>query len=393
VTVDRVRVGDILKLVRRPVIVDPLAEYEEIGIRSFGRGIFHKESISGVALGNKRVFAIYPGELVLSNVFAWEGGIAVSSAADEGKIGSHRFMTYQPVDNNQVDISWAGWFFLSDAGMDLIRKASPGSAGRNRTLAVERFEALQILLPRIDEQRRVAGDLDRASGRARALEVASARSGRLASSYPASVAAQTVRKSTLRRTRLGDVLEQIQRPVEIDPGLRYTNMGIRAFGRGTFLYPECYGRDLGKLRFFEVPSGALAVSNIKAWEGAVSRSGERRAGLIASNRFLFFSARSGQADIRCVQYALLSEPGLEALGRASQGSADRNRTLARQRFEDIELDLPDPGPQLACGEAIERAELVASTFLALARKREERVRALMPALRNQLLSRDQHPHL
>lgn len=162
-TIDQVRVGDILKLVRRPVVVDPLTDYEEIGIRSFGRGIFHKEPISGAALGDKRVFEIHPGELVLSNVFAWEGGIAVSSASDEGKIGSHRFMTYQPVDNSQVDISWAGWFFLSEPGMELIRKASPGSAGRNRTLAVERFAALKVPLPPIAEQRRVAARLQLSS--------------------------------------------------------------------------------------------------------------------------------------------------------------------------------------------------------------------------------------
>lgn len=170
-TVEHSRVGDILQLVRRPVIVDPLRDYEEIGIRSFGKGIFHKEPISGAALGNKRVFQIHPGELVLSNVFAWEGGIAVSSTADEGKIGSHRFMTYQPT-GGRVDVAWAGWFFLSEPGMDLIRKASPGSAGRNRTLAVQRFEEIRILLPPMDKQRKTAATLDSWKARLRELGTA-----------------------------------------------------------------------------------------------------------------------------------------------------------------------------------------------------------------------------
>jgi hypothetical protein len=129
-------------------------------VRSFGRGIFHKEPILGAELGNKRVFRIEPGDLVISNVFAWEGAVAVASKSDSGCIGSHRFMTFTPVDN-RITTAWAGWFFKSERGIDLIRRASPGSAGRNRTLAIDRFEALELDLPPIDEQRRTAARLDR----------------------------------------------------------------------------------------------------------------------------------------------------------------------------------------------------------------------------------------
>lgn len=157
------RVGKVLKLTRRPVEVRLDGSYEEIGIRSFGRGVFHKEPVSGAQLGSKRVFRIEPGDLLLSNVFAWEGAVAVAGHAEQGKIGSHRFMTYVPINDDEIDTNWASWFFRSEPGLELIRQASPGSAGRNRTLAIDRFEALAIPLPPIDEQRRVASYLDRVS--------------------------------------------------------------------------------------------------------------------------------------------------------------------------------------------------------------------------------------
>ncbi len=153
--VEYVRVGDVLRLERRQVAVDIAREYEEIGVRSFGRGIFHKEPVDGATLRDKRVFYIEPGDLVISNVFAWEGAIAVSSEAERGKIGSHRFMTFASPDG-RVDTTWASWFFLSESGLELIRKASPGSAGRNRTLAIKRVEDLVIPLPPLEEQRRDA---------------------------------------------------------------------------------------------------------------------------------------------------------------------------------------------------------------------------------------------
>lgn len=161
----RDRVGDVLRLERRPVEIDPVAEYREIGVRSFGKGIFHKEPITGVGLGSKRVFYIKPKDLVISNVFAWEGAIAVATAAEDGLIGSHRFMTFVPT-SEQIDVSWAAWFFLSEVGLDLIRSASPGSAGRNRTLAISRFEGIEIPLPQIDDQRRTARRLDALRDRA-----------------------------------------------------------------------------------------------------------------------------------------------------------------------------------------------------------------------------------
>jgi type I restriction enzyme S subunit len=156
------RVGKVLRLERRRVEVQPDREYTEIGIRSFGRGVFHKEPTTSFELGNKRVFFIEPGDLVISNVFAWEGAIAMASDSEAGTIGSHRFMTFVPVDDDQIDIAWTMWFFRSEPGLELIRQASPGSAGRNRTLAIDRFEALEIPLPPIDEQRRVARRLDAA---------------------------------------------------------------------------------------------------------------------------------------------------------------------------------------------------------------------------------------
>ncbi len=164
---ERIRVGDVLRLERRQVQVDPEAQYEEIGLRSFGRGTFHKEPVDGVTLGDKRVFQIESGDLLISNVFGWEGAIAVASDADAGKIGSHRFMTFVP-RNGRVDTSWAAWYFRSESGLELIRRASPGSAGRNRTLAVKRFEDLVISVPPIEEQAQQAAYLADVSGEARA---------------------------------------------------------------------------------------------------------------------------------------------------------------------------------------------------------------------------------
>lgn len=157
------RIGDLIELQRRWIEVDPLETYQEIGVRSFGRGIFHKEPVTGDILGKKRVLWIEPGDLVFNNVFAWEGAIGLASEAERGTSGSHRFMTYVPKSDG-VDVHYLYYFFRCEEGVRLLERASPGSAGRNRTLAIDRFEALEIPLPPIDEQQRIVEDIERWAG-------------------------------------------------------------------------------------------------------------------------------------------------------------------------------------------------------------------------------------
>ena len=73
----------LIRQVRRPIVVRPDQECQEIGIRSWGKGIFHKEPIRGTLLGEKSMFRPEPGDFVLNIVFAWEGAVAVVSQIRE----------------------------------------------------------------------------------------------------------------------------------------------------------------------------------------------------------------------------------------------------------------------------------------------------------------------
>ena len=232
---DTVRVGDVLELKRRGIAIDASAEYEEVGVRSFGKGIFHKEPIRGIDLGTKRVFRIEPGDLVISNVFAWEGAIAVATEAERGKIGSHRFMTFVPRDG-RIDPSWAAWFFLSEPGLELIRRASPGSAGRNRTLAVKRFEELLITLPALQQQRQEAAYLAEISAKAEAAarELRSHDAEAMISGLP-SIVDELVRSATSRQAAVGDLVELVSDVVHAgdSPGDANSFVGLQHIERHT----------------------------------------------------------------------------------------------------------------------------------------------------------------
>jgi type I restriction enzyme S subunit len=82
------KVSEVLSKVSMPITVEPNTIYREIGVRSHGKGIFHKEPISGTAIGDKRVFRVVENALVLNIVFAWEQAVATTSKAETGQLYS-----------------------------------------------------------------------------------------------------------------------------------------------------------------------------------------------------------------------------------------------------------------------------------------------------------------
>lgn len=160
----RVRLGDVLEPVPRPVEVDPAGEYREIGIRSHGRGLFHKEPVYGAALGDKKVFWVKPGDFVLNIVFAWEGAVGIVSEAEAGMIGSHRFPTFRP-DAARVETRFLLHYFRTKEGLSSLLRVSPGGAGRNRTLSRKAFLNLDVPVPSLTEQRSVVQRLEELEGR------------------------------------------------------------------------------------------------------------------------------------------------------------------------------------------------------------------------------------
>lgn len=152
------RVGECLQRVEMPVKIQPNQLYTQIGIRSHGKGLFYKEPVTGAALGNKSVFWIEPNCFIVNIVFAWEQAIGKTTQAEVGMIASHRFPMYRPIDN-KVDINYLIAFFLTKRGTDVLEGASPGGAGRNKTLGQDRFSKSMVVLPPIEEQQKIAAIL------------------------------------------------------------------------------------------------------------------------------------------------------------------------------------------------------------------------------------------
>ena len=329
-SVEWLRLGDVLAMNRTPTNVDPGATYRPVGVRAFGRGIFDYAPTKGADLSKVRYFDLPAASLVISNIKGWEGAVAATEATEEGRIASSRFLTYQP--SAEVDPRYVLHWLLSDGGLEVLRRCSPGSADRNRTLSRKGLEASLLPLPPIDEQRSIAAHLDGVA--------AVTQQGSTDLSVEAVIHALVRSAIDAPRARLGDVMVMDRQFIELDERESYRAIGIRGFGRGLIRYPAVPREQLSKLRYFDVKPFRLLVSNIKAWEGAVAQTTADDLALVGSNRFLQYEVSSPHVSLDWVLAYLSSPEGTAAMSAASPGSADRNRTLSIRSFESLEMPVP-----------------------------------------------------
>lgn len=370
---------EIAPLVRRPVETAPDQLYPEVGIRSFGRGVFHKEPKTGMELGEKRLFEWKSGDLLFNIVFAWEGAVAVASDQEDGKVGSHRFLTCV-VDPKLAEAKYLFWWFTHDQGREKLLKASPGGAGRNRTLGVEKLAAIEVPLPSLDEQRRIVQRLDTVAAlvteRRRAIETAERETqALLLKAFQRAIDGAPLRP-------LSEVAPLVRRPVEIDVDATYPELGVRSFGRGTFHKPDLIGAEVSWQKPFLIQEGDLVFSNIKAWEGAFAVAGRDDHGRVGSHRYLTCVPVDGLATAEFIWFYLQTHEGIAKVQAASPGSADRNRTLGQSALEAITV----PAPPVERQHWFNRIQTKAREAHAIRASTAQDVDALVPAMLHEIFN-------
>jgi type I restriction enzyme S subunit len=164
----KMRINQVTERVSFPVEVEANESYTQIGVRSHGKGLFHKEPVAGKELGNKRVFWVKEDLFVVNIVFAWEQAVAKTTKDEFGMIASHRFPMFRP-RADLLKLDFLLFSFLTRRGKSLLELASPGGAGRNKTLGQEEFNRTKINIPCVEEQRKIAAFLSAVDKKIRQL--------------------------------------------------------------------------------------------------------------------------------------------------------------------------------------------------------------------------------
>lgn len=143
--------AEVAPLVRREVTIDPEKNYTELGVRSFYKGTFHRRTVPGSDFSWQDLYRVQAGDLIFSNIMAWEQAIAIAQTQDDGCAGNHRMLTCET--NPEIAVPGFLWYyFTTEEGFAKIYAASPGTAARNRTMTAPALMAIEVPTPPLATQ-------------------------------------------------------------------------------------------------------------------------------------------------------------------------------------------------------------------------------------------------
>lgn len=374
-----VKLSEIAPITRRPIEVDASASYPELGIRSFGKGTFHKPALSGMNVGTKRLFRIEPGDIVFSNVFAWEGAVAVATNDDAERYGSHRFIACT-VDENRADARYLCQYLLSPPGILKLQAASPGGAGRNRTLGIDKLGEIEVPLPPIIEQRRIVAQIGNVQDQLQKADTLRQSIEQDIASLLAVQFNKTLAHAAWNPMR--EVAPIIRRNVAIDLESNYSELGVRSFFKGAFIRRTIKGAEFTWQKLYQVKANDLIFSNIMAWEKGIALASVNHDLCVGNHRMLTCEAVAGVALSAYLHFYFTTDAGFSKVYAASPGTAARNRTLTADSLMRIEV----PVPSLAIQQQFVNLKEALERSLEIRQKQRVFVEALMPSLCHQSLS-------
>ncbi len=133
----------------------PEKNYLALGIRSHGKGTFLKPDFDPKKIEMTTLYEVKEDDLIVNITFAWEGAIAIVKKEDEGALVSHRFPTYE-FNRDIVIPEYFKYVILQKSFVYKLGLISPGGAGRNRVLDKKDFENLEVKIPPLPEQQKIA---------------------------------------------------------------------------------------------------------------------------------------------------------------------------------------------------------------------------------------------
>lgn len=343
-----VPLGEVVKHRKEFINVDNSTRYLRCRVRLRAQGVELRDEISGFELKTKKQQVCRPGEFLVAEIDAKLGGYGLVPPDLDGAIVSSHYFLFA-IDDAHLEPRYLHWCCKTPAFLEQVQAQGSTNYAAIRPAHVLRYT---IPLPALEEQRRIVRRIEAVAVRieeARRLR----RQTRVESQWLLDAAFRDIAQEA-PRIALGEVAPLDRRPIRVDAGRTYPQIAVRSFGKGVFAKPPLRSDEITWQKPFLVRTGDILISNIKAWEGAIAVAGAEDDGRVASHRYLTFTPRPNVATARFLCFFLLTHEGLEAVGNASPGSADRNRTLSAKVLQQTRVPVPPIAAQLWFDQLIEK---------------------------------------
>lgn len=155
----RVVLRDVMEPVVDRVSVEPGRTYPNLGIYSFGRGVFSKSDIDGGLTSATVLNRVTAGQFIYSRLFAFEGAYSFVPDELDGYFVSNEFPCFA-TDPERLSARWLAIYLRSPERWAELAGASKGLGVRRQRIPAEAVLNYEVWLPPIGQQRELVGVVD-----------------------------------------------------------------------------------------------------------------------------------------------------------------------------------------------------------------------------------------
>lgn len=329
------KIGDFAKPIRRPIVVETTSVYRTMGVKWWGLGAYERETKIGAEIKAAKMFRVQENDLIINKIWVRHGSSGIVTSNLDGCVVSADFPTFE-LDLNMVTPFWLSYLFKTEWFWEACEAPSRGTSGRQR-INPEKYLDIEIPLPMIDDQRRivkrVASILDR-----------SAEIRRLHEQIEASIADLVLnlhmQEAEKQHILLGEFLEFYEERRPISEGTVYPQVGLRAYGQGMFPRGEVVGGNTTYKHFNLVYEGAIVLSQVKGWEGALAVCPPELVGYYSSPEYRTFRCKLGCAIPEYLAFLFATPWFFNQLSVFAKGVGGRRNRIHPDQFLSLSIPMP-----------------------------------------------------
>ncbi len=353
--------AEVLRHRKQFTTIDDETIYIRPRVQLHAQGIVLRDRIPGALIKTKTQQLCRSGDFLVAEIDAKVGGYGVVPEFLNNSIVSSHYFLFE-IDESKLDRRYLGYFARTQAFHDQVDAQGSTNYAAIRPAHVLTYE---IPLPPVHEQQRIVAALDQMS--LEIQEVYRLRRKSLEESEALTVSVHH-RLASGRKRKLAEVIELVEDAASVCPTGSYPQVGVRSFGGGLFAKGAIAGIATTYKSFNRLYAGALVLSQVKGWEGAVAVCPSQLDGWYVSPEYRTFRCVPGQARPDYLASLVRTEWFWSKLANVTRGVGARRERTRPEQFLDIELVMPDVEQQIR-GERL-FAEISALRHLQAETKRE-----------------------
>lgn len=268
------------------IAIHPDHKYQEVTVALWGNGARLRREVLGAEIASPTRLQVHTNQFIISRIDARNGATGLIPVGLEGAVVSNDFPVFTP-DPERLAPQFLGWLSKTKNFVELCKAASEGTTNRVR-LKEDRFLAMTISLPPLAEQGRLVERIDALAAK---IEEATRLKQQTNDDHADFISSLNNYLANGRIVTIGDFLELHEDRVSVEAGKEYAQVGAKGFGAGLFPRESITAQQTTYKAFNRLYAGAVVLSQVKGWEGAIAVCPNELAGRFASPEYRTFQAK------------------------------------------------------------------------------------------------------